>query len=97
MVCPERRGSLECLESCLRDLQQFIPLQCPVLYVNALSSNVGVFTTPTTLPADSDASRKFSFGSETGTNFFDGSIDEVRIYSRILTAAEIKALYAQGR
>lgn len=35
--------------------------------------------------------------TEGGGGYFNGSIDEVRIYNTALTAAQIQALYNQGR
>ena len=37
------------------------------------------------------------FIAKNSTQYFKGTIDEVRIYNRALTAYEIKALYAEGR
>ncbi len=37
------------------------------------------------------------WGYSSGSEYFNGLIDEVRIYKRALTAYEIKALYAQGK
>jgi hypothetical protein len=36
----------------------------------------------------------FTIGSATGIRFFNGMIDDVRIYNRALSAAEIQAIYA---
>jgi hypothetical protein len=38
-----------------------------------------------------------SIGSNNTSNFFPGTIDEVRIYNRALSAAEVKALYNAGQ
>lgn len=39
-----------------------------------------------------------SIGSNRGSNpHFSGSLDEVRVYNRVLTAAEVASLYNQGR
>ncbi len=45
--------------------------------------------------------KNFNIGSTHGTSvcnggYFDGSIDDVRVYNRALSAAEVKALYNQG-
>ncbi|MEJ2248047.1 MAG: LamG domain-containing protein [Candidatus Lokiarchaeota archaeon] len=45
-----------------------------------------------TLPNDCSNSSNLIFGSD-GTNYFEGSLDEVRIYNRILTYNEIIFLY----
>jgi hypothetical protein len=34
-------------------------------------------------------------GNDTGTNYFDGDIDDVRVYNRALTAIQVEALYNQ--
>ncbi|MEK7604750.1 MAG: LamG domain-containing protein [Patescibacteria group bacterium] len=40
----------------------------------------------------------FVIGKESiaGTKFFNGSIDDVRVYNRVLSTSEIKQIYAQG-
>jgi hypothetical protein len=38
----------------------------------------------------------FYIGSDTGFDFFDGFIDDVRIYNRVLTSDEIQRLYSSG-
>jgi hypothetical protein len=68
----------------------------PILYVNGLSIQVTEDQTPTGSIA-SDASSNVYIGAWTGpAEHFDGPIDEVRLYNRILTAAEIKSLYDRG-
>ncbi len=69
----------------------------PTVYINAVS----VAVTETQSPSgtmESDAPMDVNIGSyDNGvSNFFDGNIDEVRIYNRLFTAAEIKALYDRG-
>jgi hypothetical protein len=64
----------------------------PVMYVNGISVPVTVNVTPVGT-ATADAADTFYAGFSVGTRFFDGTIDEVRVYSRILSAAEVKALY----
>mgnify|MGYP001980151636 CR=1 FL=1 len=45
----------------------------------------------------SDAANTFNIGSRGGTDaFFNGLIDDVRIYDRALSAEEIQALYQSG-
>jgi len=39
----------------------------------------------------------FTIGSATGIRFFNGMIDDVRIYNRALSAAEIQAIYTEQR
>lgn len=65
------------------------------IYINgqeAASATTG------TIPASiGDDGGRFHLGAEdsttTAANFFDGHIDEARVYSRALSASEIKALY----
>ena len=33
------------------------------------------------------------YGSYTGNSLFNGSLDDIRVYSRVLSAVEIQALY----
>ncbi len=69
----------------------------PVFYINGVvAPTITELTTPVGT-AMTDVAENFAISYSTSTRFFDGTIDEVRLYSRILTAAEIKALYAQGR
>jgi hypothetical protein len=39
---------------------------------------------------------QFRIGSATGTRFFSGKIDEVRIYNRVLATGEISSVYSVG-
>ncbi len=66
------------------------------LYVNgALASSTGSYGAG---PAMSIAGGYRLIGSRTTVNdFFSGQIDDVRIYNRALTAAEIQALYNGGK
>lgn len=69
----------------------------PVLYVNGQSVTVTTHSTPAgTLT--SDATGTFRIGnSPFSSDGFDGLIQNVRVYNRILTAAEITQLYNGGR
>ncbi|MEK7624909.1 MAG: LamG domain-containing protein [Patescibacteria group bacterium] len=58
-------------------------------YVNGIQTANTSATTPLT-PTD------FNIGSQTGVRYFNGSLDDVRIYSRALSASEIQQLYKQG-
>ena len=45
---------------------------------------------------DDDSAQSVRIGSSSSGNFFDGLIDEVRVYNRALTEAEIRQLYKAG-
>ena len=52
----------------------------------------GALATTATKALEADgAGHVVTVGNETGTNTFSGLLDEVRIYSRVLTLAEIQA------
>jgi len=61
------------------------------LYINGLLSAAGSFTNG---PIDSSVSA-LTIGNRMGLHYFDGSIDEVKIYSRVLNASEILSHYGQ--
>jgi hypothetical protein len=68
-----------------------VPNSKSVLYINGVKDEMAGAANP---------DRAFgSIGGFTNNEAskFDGMIDDVRIYNRVLTAAEIKALYNQGR
>jgi len=58
-------------------------------YVNGIIAS-NTFTTTPKIPT------RFYIGSSTGIRYFNGKIDDVRIYNRALTGAEIQALYHEG-
>jgi hypothetical protein len=70
-----------------------------VLYINGASISVtstaggGAITNITT----SEPVRIAGKGGTDFTQYHDGKIDDVRIYNRALTAAEIAGIYASGR
>jgi len=62
-----------------------------IVYINAVSNNSGNTGTPT-------AGSTTYFGNRSsGDRAFNGSIDDLRIYNRALSASEIRQLYLQGR
>ncbi len=64
-------------------------------YLNGVFAGSPIFSSE---PMETDTSATLRIGGYGNTNtFFRGTIDEVRIYKRALTAYEIKALYAQGK
>ena len=64
-----------------------------IIYVNGVSKGTDTIGAPTSSP-----SNIFTIGNRsTSDRAFDGFIDEVRIYNRALTTAEITDLYNQGR
>jgi len=67
------------------------------VYVDGALKNSSTLSDLSSYLIDSNNNNLF-LGSNNGTSeFFKGILDEVRIYSRALTAYEIKALYAQGK
>lgn len=58
-----------------------------------------IFDTNTSLnPADITTNNDLTIGSENDdTDFFDGKIDDVRMYSRVLTEAEVAKIYDKER
>ena len=52
--------------------------------------------TPNTFTTAPKTSTQFRIGSQTSIRYFKGLIDEVRIYNRALSAAEIQKHYAEG-
>jgi len=67
----------------------------------AVTSNAGSVTYYLDGVADGTASGATgytadSMGSDTNLDTFDGKIDEVRVYNRVLTAAEVQYLYKSG-
>lgn len=64
----------------------------PIFYINGLSVTVTEESTPSGTIATS--SSDVTIGNRTaGDRTFDGSIEDLRIYSRILSAAEIQTIY----
>jgi hypothetical protein len=65
------------------------------IYVNGDVKGGGT-NTQTTI---SDVSTNYDIGYRSGASFvpFNGLIDDVRIYSRTLTAYEVQTLYAQTK
>jgi len=62
------------------------------LYANGVLVNTGASVNPNT------PDTSFVIGTNGGGgNFFDGKVDDVRIYNRALSATEIKQLYNAGR
>ncbi len=72
----------------------------PAYYLNGAQIGVVEVSTPVGT-ASSTAGGDYFIGAidngVAGTDFLDGKIDEVRLYNRILTAAEIQSLYNSGR
>jgi hypothetical protein len=70
----------------------------PVIYINGVPQTLTVASSPSGAPFD-ETSRPIEIGNTTFTsaNPFDGKIDEVRVYNRALSAAEIKTLYTSGK
>ena len=70
-----------------------------IMYVNA-SSTVCVFTPGSgAIASDSGVNQSIGGPSSTigGSGYFAGSLDDVRIYNRVLSATEIRQLYNLGK
>lgn len=59
-----------------------------------LYRNGAVVATATSVPLMTEAN--ITIGAFGGSNYFSGSIDDVRLYNRALSAAEIAAMYTAG-
>ena len=69
----------------------------PAMYVNGAAATVAVTTAPTGT-RQSDVGYDLTIGNNTTTAFtFDGRIDELALWTRALTAEEIRAHYYGGR
>lgn len=69
----------------------------PIIYVNGSSDTVTTIQSASGTVKD-DSSSPLLFGIEGSlSEFNNGALDEVRIYNRILTPAEVKQLYLIGR
>jgi hypothetical protein len=68
----------------------------PIIYINGVSQALTENSTPVGTRV-TDAGLTTRFGDRNTTDrSFDGIIDDLRIYSDILTAAEVAALYSEG-
>lgn len=69
----------------------------PVIYINGVSQTVTESTTPGGA-RDTDAGSNFIIGNvDTSTDhYFDGFIDEVAIFDKILTEAEVQEIFNAG-
>ena len=71
------------------------------LYIDGVQDTMSVDTSSGNTDVDINNTREFTIGTfyDTGaiTDFFQGAIDDVRVYNRILTTDEIKRLYNLGR
>jgi outer membrane protein assembly factor BamB len=64
----------------------------PVMYINGVSQTITTFTAPSGAQS-SNVGTAYIGNRAAGDRYFNGLIDELRIYNRILSAAEINALY----
>ncbi len=67
----------------------------PVLYINGVSTSLTEVGTPSG-SGSNDSGMPLYFGGDIGTFDFDGVIDDVRIYNRVLSPAEVTRLYELG-
>ncbi len=65
-------------------------------YVNGVVQTLTYFVTPpSTLPTSANTGTLF-FGGEIAHGYTKGTLDEIRVYNRALTATEVAALYQVG-
>ena len=64
------------------------------LYLNGVVDGTAGWVTPNSVVANTNIGRRSYSGSE---GYFNGSISDVRIYNRVLSANEVKGLYIRGR
>jgi hypothetical protein len=63
------------------------------VYIDGVPHKSGTYPSSLTLPADN----VLSFGTRTGSSqYFDGTLDDIRVYDRFLSAAEIADIAAEG-
>jgi len=62
-----------------------------IYYNGVIGATVGTLTGNISFSGDS-----IKIGKQSGGSFFNGSIDDVRIYNRALTASDVAALYQAG-
>ncbi|MEK7096321.1 MAG: LamG domain-containing protein, partial [Patescibacteria group bacterium] len=68
----------------------------PIMYIDGASVAVTESVTPSGT-VDTDSARSLTIGNTLDTTrSFDGLIDDVRIYNRVLSAVEVSALYNSG-
>lgn len=68
----------------------------PNLTIYVDGSSVGATEDLTAATAIANSAAPFEVGAFVGANFFDGLIDEVGIWSRVLTSDEVSSLYNGG-
>ena len=71
------------------------PSGAPSTYLDGVLATATYSMTPTN-PAASDASTNIGNRADAASNTITGSIDDVRLYSRALSSAEVLTLYAGG-
>jgi len=72
------------------------PTTKPIFYFNGKNVTVNITVTPTGTRTSDAANIKSIGNRDDNLRDFDGAIDEVRIYNRSLSAAEIQNLYELG-
>ncbi len=70
------------------------PTDAPTIYLNGIEQSLTLQETGTG-SADSDAAENFLVGVATiGNDNFEGQLDDIRVYRRMLSANEVQSLYA---
>ncbi len=68
------------------------PANVPTIYIDGVVQALAATKTPAGNPMPDNSSLYFGDRGD-GVNFFDGKIDEVRIYNRVLSLSEVQVLY----
>lgn len=65
----------------------------PMFYINGVAYPPDVIFSSPLGSNVSDAALPLRIGGQGGIRFFDGTIDDVRIYNRALSPAEVQAIF----
>ncbi|MDP3070204.1 MAG: LamG-like jellyroll fold domain-containing protein, partial [Opitutaceae bacterium] len=66
------------------------------IYVNGVETGYATTTNGVGTRGNDATASAFIGNNDTGVRTFDGALDDVRIYNRVLTASEIQAVYRAG-
>lgn len=66
------------------------------LYINGVSQGNGSNQQTGTVTSIQNAASPFQIGAQASGGYYDGSVDEIGIWSRVLTSTEVASLYNSG-